>query len=426
MSPHPADSSPHFQLSVNGRALFVHDSVAGSFASFECPTDGRAEIVIHRAATPTNLVVRPQSRNIEVLVDGQDIRFSLTEPGQLYLDFAQGPPLFLFANPPEEQPDFNDPNVIAYRAAGVHEAGIITLTSGQTLFIAAGAVVWGCVHAVEAENIRIRGHGVLDGSHFKTGSQRMIRLESCRNVTVEGITTVGTPNWNLVIGGCQDVRVDNVKLIGWVVGSDGIDIVGSRDVHIQNSFVRANDDCIAVKAIAPRPDGSFRLGWDKPVSNVLVERCVFYNDAAGNALEIGFETQTASMRDITFRDCDIIGAHGEGGVFTIHNGDRALIENILWEDIRVEHFYSLLVDFRVLDSRWSRDDVRGQIRNVTLKRIRVVQDIFNTPSLAGGYDADHTVSGIHFEDFQIGGVPITSCDQLNLYARHAADIRFGT
>jgi hypothetical protein len=44
----------------------------------------------------------------------------------------------------------------------------------------------------------------------------------------------------------------------------------------------------------------------------------------------------------------VIAAHGEGGVFTIHNGDRACISRVLYEDIRVEHFYDKLVDFRIM------------------------------------------------------------------------------
>ncbi len=415
--------SPHFEVLANGQNIFVYDCEVGSYAIFECV--GEIEISIRSAVTVDNLVIRPLRREITPVIEGNEIRFMLNGPQQLYLDFdGKTLPLFLFANPPEELPDFDDSSVIAFRAGQVYDAGKITLTSGQTLFIEAGAVVRGTVHAVEADNIRICGNGVIDCSGLKAGYARLIVFEGCKNVKVEGITTVGTPSWNLVFGACENVHVDNVKLIGWVVGSDGIDVVGTRDVRIENSFFRCNDDCVVIKALEKRPNWNWQIGWDKPVENVLVQGCVLYNAQAGNAMEVGFETQTESMRNITFRDCDVIGAHGDGSVFSIHNGDRALIENILWEDIRVEHFYSLLIDFRILDSRWSYNTTRGQIRNVTLRNIRTNADVFNTPSLIGGYSEAYDIQDVRIEDFQIGGKPITSSDDLNLFSRHASGIVF--
>jgi hypothetical protein len=46
-----------------------------------------------------------------------------------------------------------------------------------------------------------------------------------------------------------------------------------------------------------------------------------------------------SIKNIRFKNIDVLCCHGHGGVFTIHNGDRAVIEDILYEDIRVEHYF---------------------------------------------------------------------------------------
>jgi hypothetical protein len=157
---------------------------------------------------------------------------------------------------------------------------------------------------------------------------------------------------------------------------------------------------------------------------VLVQRCVCWNDHAGNVFEIGFETRCARISGITFRDCDVIGAHGEGGVFTIHAGDRAEICDVLYEDIRVEHMYDKFVDFRVLHSRYSKDAERGRIHDVTLRRIRTCPDPFNTLSLLGGCDATHEVSDIRFEDVRIGEQAVASAEDLHLFLRHARNIAF--
>lgn len=149
-----------------------------------------------------------------------------------------------------------------------------------------------------------------------------------------------------------------------------------------------------------------------------------YNDQAGNVMEIGFETQADIIEDITFRDIDVIGAHGYGGVFTLHNGDRATIRNIKYENIRVEHFYDKLVDFRIMDSRYSRDTERGQIRSIYFKDIKTIADEFNCTSLVGGYDETHNIVGIIFENFCMGNRKIRDEDDLQLYTRHATDIKF--
>jgi hypothetical protein len=213
--------------------------------------------------------------------------------------------------------------------------------------------------------------------------------------------------------------------MGWVVTSDGIDVVGSRDTVVEDCFLRDNDDCVAVKAVdynAAREQ--LRGDWLRDVVNLRVRRCVCYNDSAGNALEIGFETRCESIRDIVFEDIDIIGAHGNGGVFTIHNGDRATVSDVTYRDIRVEHFWDLIVDLRVLKSRYSKDDRRGTIRNVRFERISAIEDRFNTPSLIGGYDAEHPVEDVVFDDVRFGEKRVANADDLHLFTRNARGIVF--
>jgi polygalacturonase len=234
---------------------------------------------------------------------------------------------------------------------------------------------------------------------------------------------INPASWMLVFGACDGVTVRGIQQIGEISTSDGIDIVGSSDVLIEDSFFRNNDDCIVLKARDLRdepPDAT--LDWRRDIRNVLVQRCVLLNDYCGNALEIGYETSTEAFRNITFRDCDIIAAHGEGAVFSIHAGDRATISDVLYEDIRVEHFYSKLIDLRIFSFRKVVDAERGQIRRVTLRRIETVFDNYNTVSLIGGHDAAHTVEDVRIEDFVMGGKKITNADELHLFVKQARGI----
>lgn len=199
-------------------------------------------------------------------------------------------------------------------------------------------------------------------------------------------------------------------------------------MHIEDCCLKNNDDCIVVKAADSRGwDTSVRHDWARDVENVLVERCVFMNDRAGNVLEVGHELRTSIIRNIVFRDCDSLHCHGNGAVFSIHAGDRATVSNVTFENIRVEHYWAMLVDFRVMRSRFNHDEQRGQIRDVTLRNVDVLQSASNpgySISVVGGWDKDHTVDGVLFENLVLGGKKVTNGDELDLHTKHAHNIVF--
>jgi hypothetical protein len=144
-------------------------------------------------------------------------------------------------------------------------------------------------------------------------------------------------------------------------------------------------------------------------------------------MEIGYETSTDHIRNIRFEDIDVMAVHNFGSVFGIHTGDRALVENITWQDIRVEHHYDKLVDFRIVWSRWNRDEERGTVRNIRLRDIKVSQvppNVGYTLSVIAGFDAAHPVENVVFENFHLGGVHVKNPDQLDLVTRHASDLQF--
>jgi hypothetical protein len=191
---------------------------------------------------------------------------------------------------------------------------------------------------------------------------------------------------------------------------------------------RNGDDCIAIKSLDLRSHHrDATLDYTLDVEDIEITGCSFLAYSGGQALEIGHELRTAFVRNIRFRDCDILGVHGYGAPFGIHNSDRATISDVLYENIRVEHHYNKLIEFRIFESRWSRDKQRGQIRNVTLRNIDVAISTFNpgyTVSVIGGCDAEHTVEHVRFENVRLNGKPAKSADDLDLYTKRASEIVF--
>ena len=93
------------------------------------------------------------------------------------------PPLFIFANPIEHEKISADAPGVHYFGPGVHRPGYITLKDNETVYIAAGAIVYGGIRANGVHNIRVIGRGILDGGfEFK----QMVLVENCRGCSFRG------------------------------------------------------------------------------------------------------------------------------------------------------------------------------------------------------------------------------------------------
>jgi hypothetical protein len=73
---------------------------------------------------------------------------------------------------------------------------------------------------------------------------------------------------------------------------------------------------------------------DKNTENVCVTNTVFWCDWGKN-LDIGLATACSEIKNITWRDCDII--HNSSSCIAISNGQWADINGVLYENIRVEY-----------------------------------------------------------------------------------------
>ena len=448
-----APRASDFQVRVDGQEAFVHDCDVAGFATFSF--EGKVHVSVTPARTFREVVIRPKHRGIAPRVEAGTIHFEIDEPCQLSieLDGDIERPVFVFANPLETKvPKRESKNVRYFGPGKIHEAGEIVLKSNETVYIAGGAIVRGRIRAEGAKNVRVRGRGILDGSHrdYKT---QMVKMSACRGVGLEGIVILNSYGWTVVPVKSDNVKIENVKIIGWRDNDDGVDIVGCRNLAIVDSFLRTKDDCIAVKASPAYFEGG-ESGL-RNVKNVAVVNSVLWNAEWGNALEIGFELQTKSVSGVTFKDCDIIHVE-RGGTFTIHNGDYATVENVRFEDIRVEDSREKLIEFRIGLSIYSGDcpqeyhrlnrdrkrsplgqwmpvteeelgqyaEKRGRIRNVSFENIDVTTE-GPLPSFLIGYDdGDHSVENVRIQNLRINGEVVTSPEMGNFTLEKVKQVRF--
>jgi hypothetical protein len=470
--------SEQYEATINDTPIPLLQTKKGSILSFGM--DAPVEITIQLDQAPANVIVRPVHAGVKATLSGNQCTFRLDRPRNLSVEFDGDldHPLLVFANPELKNPPRKEnPKVHYFEAGKVHEAGEIFLKDNETLYLEGGAVVHGLVRAVKANNIAIRGAGILDASPRKYKINTLVFRE-CTDVLLENFLLLNSLGWSIHLSGSEDIDMSNVRVIGWRANSDGLDIEYCRNVNVTKCFWRTKDDCIAVKALYPpgitgipleemiNPE---TLGKHKvpryendTIGDILITDCVLWNERPGNAFEIGFELRVDRIRNVTLRNCDIIHVKN-GAAFSIHNGDRAIIENILLDNVRVEDTDEL-IDIVVGLSIYS-DDCPDPYRRSNPDRIRmpakrpgdntsqwfipaeedrarfaknrgrvngvVVRDMTvlappRSPSILSGYDAEHNISDVTFERLTIDGKLIRSADEARIQLNQAENIHFSS
>ena len=374
------------------------------------------------------VVIRPYSSKVNFKTENTKITFSMTgkERAIVELDDALESPLYILLGeyiPCPEKADY------VFESGKAYNIGALELTSNQVVYIEEGAVVSGYFKSRMADNIKICGNGIVYGGNWhkwdeNSGEQLIVPVLG-ENIEIRGITLLDGGSWHIVPVACKNVLIEDVNILGKVITGDGIDIVGCENVTIRNCFIRANDDCISVKAVEFQdPSGC------TDVKNILVENCLFWNAEFGNTLEIGYETRCDEISDIIFKNCDIVNCQYEGnqsgGVLTIHNADRAEVHDIYYENIRIEDAQEKFIDIKTLDSKYSKDRERGMIHDIYFKNIEIVDGVFPV-SIIRGYEMKNEICrphGFYFENIVVHDKKIETVNDMRMVVELSNDIEF--
>lgn len=374
------------------------------------------------------VVIRPYSSKVNFKTENTKITFSMTgkERAIVELDDALESPLYILLGeyiPCPEKADY------VFESGKAYNIGALELTSNQVVYIEEGAVVSGYFKSRMADNIKICGNGIVYGGNWhkwdeNSGEQLIVPVLG-ENIEIRGITLLDGGSWHIVPVACKNVLIEDVNILGKVITGDGIDIVGCENVTIRNCFIRANDDCISVKAVEFQdPSGC------TDVKNILAENCLFWNAEFGNTLEIGYETRCDEISDIIFKNCDIVHCQYEGnqsgGVLTIHNADRAEVHDIYYENIRIEDAQEKFIDIKTLDSKYSKDRERGMIHDIYFKNIEIVDGVFPV-SIIRGYEMKNEICrphGFYFENVVVHDKKIETVNDMRMVVELSNDIEF--
>ncbi len=308
--------------------------------------------------------IRPLTRGLVPFVSGHTLTFTLDRPEKLYVRFpgADEDPLFIFADPPEENiPDRADPQVIWFEAGKVHDIGEkFTIKSGQTVYIPGGAYVKGSITAEGASDITVRGRGILSGLGYarRPGTagipfNTVMFNGSGDRQLIDGITVTNPTHFCLLSRGKLTTR--HVKLFGWWHQTDGWG--GGDGSIIEDSFLKVNDDSVKL------------YGRDQ-----IARRLVIWQQVNGAPFQLGWGGAGQRATNCLVEDIDLIA--NEAADKTARETNQAFL------NLR-------------------RQSPESVIDGVTLRRIRIDTDV---PMLLGFIETKGRVRNILLDDVTVRGV----------------------
>ncbi|MBT9775471.1 glycoside hydrolase family 28 protein [Clostridium sp. MCC353] len=221
------------------------------------------------------------------------------------------------------------------------------------------------ITGINVSNVVITGGGVLDGNSSydnwwagtgreKAGGAfrpRMIFLNHCSHITVQGLTIQNSPAWNLHPYFSDDTRWIDLRIINPKVSpnTDGMDPESVDGLEAVGVYFSLGDDCIAVKS------GKFYMGhkYKKTSRNLEIRQC--YMRHGHGALTLGSEI-AAGVQGLVCRDCLFEDTDRGLRVKTRRGrGEDAVLDDITFDNIKMD---GVLTPF-VINSFYNRCDPDG-------------------------------------------------------------------
>ncbi len=378
------DGTPEFNVFVDDQAYTgVYQTTAElgqrvNFGYFDFK-DGRAtKVTVVCKYDLGDYTILPSKAEVSDLkqVGKKVLQFTITKANQWITvvpksEFLYGRVLHLFCNaldenePKAEKTDgsYDRKTKTYYFGPGYHDLSEkypngLYATNGRIIYIAGGAVVKGTV-GIGGGGGTVKGHGMVVIDKDQGGSE--FAASSADGGTVDGIIChrYHAIGWQTTYTYTKNLTVSNLKIICPDGGSsDGMDFQGCQDMTIDNCFIRANDDCVAIKGLAE--DGSDPATCTQQIERNLKFTNIQFWTNANNAFGIGAETYAQVMEDISLSDSEVL-CHYDRNTHSEGMGDRAAlnicaltgtyIRNVSFSNIIVHHC-SRFIGLGFEDSFW--------------------------------------------------------------------------
>ena len=199
-------------------------------------------------------------------------------------------------------------------------------------------------------NVNLYGKGIVDGNAqnstwwinhraLKFGRPRLVFLDGCENVNIQGLIFKNTPCWTLHPFyskkiGFYDLYIKNPKDSP---NTDGMNPESCDDVKIIGIHFSVGDDCIAIKS------GKMYMGmkYKTPCSNLIIRNC-YMQDGHGGVV-LGSE-MSGGIKNLTVERCIFEKTDRGLRIKTRRGrGKYAVIDGVTFNDIYMDGVLNPLV-----------------------------------------------------------------------------------
>lgn len=393
--------------------------------------------------------IRPLDKKITPVFDktGNSVSFTISEVGQYTIEMSNDRTLHLFVTECGAYDEYKELDNVIYFGPGVHNKNnseyigkdnLIKPNSNTVIYIDAGAIVEAGIYAYGKDNITVVGEGIISGACFDRSASKNTRLipyefDFCKNIKFLGVSTLDPAGWCYNLFFCNNVLLDNIKIISSRSNGDGVSVQSCQNVECKNSFVRSWDDSLVVKNY-PRWDNKDVEGITR---NIKFSNCILWTDLA-QSMETGYETVGEIMENIVFEDITVLHNYHKAPI-SIHNANNANVKNVVFRNITIEDARmgkgdgrNVLIEITTeFSSTWSNGHKKtslGSVDGVLIENVNVYNANNPLVTIRGSIDARseysdeiHYVSNVTIKNVIINGVKLSD-DYGNLELIYCKDI----
>lgn len=445
--------STKYSLKVNGVQVYVYDDMNISFARVSVPEGATFEVTA--AAKIRGAKLSPMSLGLAPRTFENKMVFTTTNSEDMMVEVEQLGKLLIFVNKPEVKPVVDGSKIVditkvakadptgktdcteavnAYLASikgkgltvyfptGTYLITPLKPQDNTTIYLSSRAMITvqlgkykiPPVSIQDTKDVTLTGRGMINGEGVRArkannnNGVKNIRVLRAVNVSISGIMSLNSAEWNTHTRNCNNVVIDGLDIINradleW---TDGIDIDSTKNATVKNCFIYAGDDCVSIKTV-----GEWMGNDYSDVDKVLIENCLFHSSSTG--YKLGGNTAGDHITNVTMRDCDFL--NGDRGM-QILDSDNSIMTNLLIENCRIDKAQGdqqnllFCVLIRPEDENTMRN---GRIVGATFRNIRAHMDAISGSEVTG-YSEKNCARDITFENIVIAGKHITSAEELRL------------
>jgi polygalacturonase/phosphodiesterase/alkaline phosphatase D-like protein len=467
-----ATACPNYQVSVNGQTVFVEAYKGISYARFSF--SGTANVTITVPTSVTKHTIAPSAFDIEGLVSGPSVSFSLSESKKLVIDVNDYGKLFLFADPLEQNaPSLGDSDVVNIMDYGVDNTGatlcttqiqqalddVSAMTGGGVLYFPDGKYLTGTIVIGSNTTVYLEDGAVIQGTPnisdypldpgtVEEGTNgmnmtfsRLILFDNASNSGIIGRGVIDGDGYALRQNGrnanlirtrsSDNITIKDVILrdsAAWCVHllyTDYVTIQGIKIIQeiesINNDGVDPDscehvliDDCFMYctdDTIAIK--ATENSGLLKNVDDIRVTNCVFYSEWGG--MKVGTETRCDTITNIHFENNHMVRC-GRAILVVIRDGATYQYGTYL------NNTCDKATDRTILMEIENRSGV-GRVKDLEIINFETPVFSINNSDIHG-YDSSHLISDVVFRNLKIAGELRLSASEARIDEIYTSNITF--